>query len=1306
MNFRSIRFLCFLVVLAFIQLNAQNTVTIVYSFDSDMSALVSDPQAVHADDAVVGGTKLQNNGIVDDLGVRSLSATVRDNNSTNYQTAFLQANIKPRAGYRLQINEIKVTQRSSKAGIPSKSQTYLYRIGCALNGTKPLSSDPTQSTENRVFYVSYKSDVFIADPGFPAVSGDDFVSVYLAARGASTSNDVFVWYIDEVEVTATYYKPLDLPVFLVHYAFEGGSKLPAVSGENNIQASSMSANAATEGLTDLGKYWIRMNSNSNTIGFKNLGLMFDIEPNPGYEVVLNHFEIVHAGSGVAGESRVNRMAAYRDLSRTNAGIEIGREDFSTYTGRAVYGDQVSAAAFKTTVFQDNHVFASRQFFTLSVNRTGSPANVEFWTVDDVKVHGWLIPAGRGNLLKHIVQGESLLISAKIGEQVGEYTKAVYDELLMLLLNATDSLNNAQVSEASILQLTEMVEQAVTQFPSKANTGKLVVAIDINSGIPLNEGFAGFNMRIVDGPWTYTHPEFKEAVRKMNPGFLRYFSGTSGDYFDIHTGQYELQWFEGTSSGPETGGDDGSLDDFNSIPNLYKWMEGKGVHRFIDYYTMCGEMGTRTVVTWNGFYESAQKAAQFARFCKNNNIIVDSWQFCNEPNFFTPPRRYFWNDGEDYTAKMREIADSIKSVFPDANLALSYGWSFNTNSFASQIKAYQNKNSRYWNQVSIHAYPTHRKDANFYESMLTANNALETHTNNSYFSAMTNQSWTNSQLLLTEFGVWNDKLNSTNYSAIYVAEYFMRLSQQPQAWMIGKHHIASAVQPMNKFQAEIMAAYENQTPINTDLLNTGYLISNEGYAHYLVNKVFKNSTFVWKTTHNNKETVLRRGGGSTSAIYTTSYKGMNDRDYMLISNKTEHNHKLNIVIDGDTLRKQVDIHYFSDNNPQNAVTTILTESVAGDSVIVPPYSVMRIEWLKEQTDIPVPLPTRIYQVQNNQGSVLLRWWKREIATSYIVKYGTTSGVYNDSVEVTDNSVEIVDLQTGILYYFVVVASNDQGLSANSNEVTAKIAIPEQPRINHIHEDNQRVSIHWESVPFANGYKVKYGTAPGVYSEVIDAKNVTGYLLRRLNNNTTYYITVVAYNGMGESEQASEVVAIPVANRPWPPYLVSATEEDNGAVKLKWTPSDSTHNANFNVYYCPTPWDESNYQLIGSNVKDTSFIDLVPRDKGYHYYRVKAVNQVGMSHFYSAIATVNKAKSGISKLDEIHPGTFRIYPNPAKDVLFVKAIDGVSPVQYNIFDSTGRLLKKGIGEQIEINELDPGLLIVELTQHGVIEKIIKE
>ena len=144
----------------------------------------------------------------------------------------------------------------------------------------------------------------------------------------------------------------------------------------------------------------------------------------------------------------------------------------------------------------------------------------------------------------------------------------------------------------------------------------------------------------------------------------------------------------------------------------------------------------------------------------------------------------------------------------------------------------------------------------------------------------------------------------------------------------------------------------------------------------------------------------------------------------------------------------------------------------------------------------------------------------------------------------------------------------------------------------------------------------------------------------------------------------------------------------------------------MYYCPTPWDESNYQLIGSNVKDTSFIDLVPRDKGYHYYRVKAVNQVGMSHFYSAIATVNKAKSGISKLDEIHPGTFRIYPNPAKDVLFVKAIDGVSPVQYNIFDSTGRLLKKGIGEQIEINELDPGLLIVELTQHGVIEKIIKE
>ena len=358
----------------------------------------------------------------------------------------------------------------------------------------------------------------------------------------------------------------------------------------------------------------------------------------------------------------------------------------------------SAATFKKTTIADNLVFNNRQYFTISVNRKGSPADVEYWTVENIRINGWIVPAGRGELLKNIAQGEQSLLNAKIGEETGKYTEAVFHEFLQLLTDATTVMSDPNADSGTIASLTNTVQQAVADFPGKINSGEIEISINTQQGVPLNEGFAGFNMRIADGPWTYTHPEFREGVKKMNPGFLRYFSGTSGDYFDIHTGQYELQWFEGTSSNPGTGGDDGSQDDYSSIPALYKWMEGKGAHRFYDYVRLCGETGTKIVVTWNGFYESAHKAAQFARFCKNNHVVVDSWQFCNEPNFFVPPRRYIWNDGGDYAAKMKEIADSIKSVFPDAKLSLSYGWNWGSSNFASQIKKYQDQKGRFWDQI--------------------------------------------------------------------------------------------------------------------------------------------------------------------------------------------------------------------------------------------------------------------------------------------------------------------------------------------------------------------------------------------------------------------------------------------------------------------------------------------------------------------------------------------------------------------------------------------------------------------------------
>jgi hypothetical protein len=301
-------------------------------------------------------------------------------------------------------------------------------------------------------------------------------------------------------------------------------------------------------------------------------------------------------------------------------------------------------------------------------------------------------------------------------------------------------------------------------------------------------------------------------------------------------------------------------------------------------------------------------------------------------------------------------------------------------------------------------------------------------------------------------------------------------------------------------------------------------------------------------------------------------------------------------------------------------------------------------------------------------------------------------------VNDNMTEITGLQSGATYYFAVKAINTKGSSAFSNEVSTKAAAPSPTFINYKHEDSGRISIHWESVPFANGYRVKYGTSPGIYTHITEAGNVTGYLFRKMQHNQPYYFSVVPYNGYGEGIASPEITATPVANRPWVPYLVNAVEKSNGTVQIGWTPSDSTHNATFDVYYCLTPWNENNYSLAGQHIAGTTFTDNTPRDAGLHYYRVKASNQAGVSQFYSMIATVNKMINGVTGVAGQPADEFLLYPNPVRDILYIKKENSSSKTAYQVFDSIGRLLKSGSGSEINVAGCSSGLLVVKIEKDG--------
>ena len=70
----------------------------------------------------------------------------------------------------------------------------------------------------------------------------------------------------------------------------------------------------------------------------------------------------------------------------------------------------------------------------------------------------------------------------------------------------------------------------------------------------------------------------------------------------------------------------------------------------------------------------------------------------------------------------------------------------------------------------------------------------------------------------------------------------------------------------------------------------------------------------------------------------------------------------------------------------------------------------------------------------------------------------------------------------------------------------------------------ITLSWNASSSANvlGYRVRYGTRSGQYSQVVDAGNQTTVDLPNLVKGTTYFFVVTAYNAAGESFPTDELM----------------------------------------------------------------------------------------------------------------------------------------------------------------------------------------
>lgn len=149
----------------------------------------------------------------------------------------------------------------------------------------------------------------------------------------------------------------------------------------------------------------------------------------------------------------------------------------------------------------------------------------------------------------------------------------------------------------------------------------------------------------------------------------------------------------------------------------------------------------------------------------------------------------------------------------------------------------------------------------------------------------------------------------------------------------------------------------------------------------------------------------------------------------------------------------------------------------------------------------------------------------------------------------------------------------------------------------------VSLSWNAVGAATGYKVLRGTSTGVYTVTNSVASNTNFDNTAVGG-TTYYYVVQATNASGPSAFSSEVSATPTIALPDQPTGLVAIGT-NGAVSLSWNVAAGA--GGYNVKRSTT----SGTEVTIANIAVNSYYDTDVSNGTLYFYAVQSTNTAGVS-----------------------------------------------------------------------------------------------
>jgi len=242
-------------------------------------------------------------------------------------------------------------------------------------------------------------------------------------------------------------------------------------------------------------------------------------------------------------------------------------------------------------------------------------------------------------------------------------------------------------------------------------------------------------------------------------------------------------------------------------------------------------------------------------------------------------------------------------------------------------------------------------------------------------------------------------------------------------------------------------------------------------------------------------------------------------------------------------------------------------------------------------------------------------------------GTTFG-FAGWADADTTSCTVTGLTPGTSYWFRVVAYNNVG-SASSSAVSATTTanLPLAPtNLAATAVRGSQVELAWSvnTSSEQDGFRIEMSTDGTSYTQVATASgSSTKATIDNLSPRTRYYFRVKAYNAVGESETASNVLRLSTTvDLPEAPTNLAATAVSASQVTLTWT-NGSTNQEGFTI---ERSTDGLTFILVAAAEESGYTVENLAPGTTY-FFRIRAFNITGKSAYSNTASATTTAASAV-------------------------------------------------------------------------------